>query len=126
MREMAESIWEKMKANHAMSGFAVIITGIIITVFLWWFFGGLWFGELPGLAIMLIGVAEIFYISYEAFTDKRSTMLHLGLLVLFIGVASYLSFASHVMLGTLQIISLAGIVIGIILLAIGVISARKT
>jgi hypothetical protein len=126
MRRMAKNIWQKMKTNHAMAGFATIITGIIITVFLWWFFGGFWFGELPGLAILLIGVAEIFYIIYGAITDKKSTLLHVGLLVLFIGVAGYLSFASHVMLGILQIASLAVMVIGIILLAIGTISARKT
>ncbi len=115
-----------MKTNHATSRFATIITGIIITAFLWWFFGGLWFGELPGLAILFIGVAEVFYIIYGAITDKRSTMLHVGLLALFIGVASYLSFASHVMLGTLQIASLAAMVIGIILLAIGIISTHRT
>jgi len=123
---MAKNIWQKMKTNHAMSRFATIIIGVIITVFLWWFFGGFWFGELPGLAILFIGVAEIFYIIYGAITDKKSTLLHVGLLVLFIGVAGYLSFASHVMLGTLQIASLAVMVIGIILLAIGTISAPKT
>lgn len=123
---MASDIWEKMKTNHAIGGFTIIITGIIITAFLWWFFGGFWFGELPGLAIMFIGVAEIFYITYVTITDKTSTLLHAGLLVLFIGVAGYVSFVSHVMLGILQIASLAVMVLGIILLAIGIISARRT
>jgi len=123
---MANNTWEKMKKNHAIGRFAIIITGIIITAFLWWFFGGFWFGELPGVAILFIGVAEILYVTYAAITDKKSTLLHVGLLVLFIGVAGYLSFASHVMLGILQIASLAVMVIGIILLAIGTISARKT
>ena len=122
---MAKNVWQKMKTNHAMGGFAAVITGIIITIFLWWFFGGFWFGELPGLAILFIGVAEIFYIIYGAITDKKSTVLHVGLLASFIGVAGYLSFASHVMLGTLQIASLAVMVIGIILLAIGIIAPRR-
>lgn len=115
-----------MKTNHAMAGFATIITGVIITAFLWYFFSGYWFGELPGLAVLFIGVAEIFYITYEAITDKKSPLLHVGLLVLFIGVAGYLSFAGHVMLATLQITSLVVIVFGIILLAIGLISRRRT
>lgn len=123
---MAKNMWQKMKTNHAMGGFAAVITGIIITIFLWWFFGGFWFGELPGLAILFIGVAEIFYTTYGAVTDKKSTLLHAGLLVSFIGVAGYLSFASHVMLGTLQIFSLAVMVIGVILLIIGIISGRRT
>jgi hypothetical protein len=122
---MAQSIWQKMKTNHAMSGIATLTTGIIITAFLWWFFGGLWFGELPGLAILFIGVAEVFYTVYLAFTDQKSTLLHVGLLVFFIGVAGYLSFISHVMLGTLQLTFLAIIVIGLVLLVYGAFSARK-
>ena len=122
---MAKSTWQKMKSHHAMGGFATVITGIIITAFLWWFFGGLWFGQLPGLAILLIGVAEILYTVYGATTDKKSTTLHAGLLVVFIGFAGYLSLSGHVMLGTLQIASLAIIVVGVILLAIGAISARR-
>ncbi len=122
---MVSNMWEKMKKNHAIGGFAVVIIGIIVTAFLWWFFGELWFGELPGFAILFIGVAEIFYAIYKAITEKKSTPLHMGLLVLFIGVACYLSFASHVMLGTLQLASIAVVVIGIILLAVGIISARR-
>jgi hypothetical protein len=123
---MAKDIWHKMKMNHAIGGFAAIITGIIITVFLWWFFGEFWFGELPGLAILFVGLGEILYAIYGAMTDKKSTLLHTGLLTSLIGVAGYLSFAGHVMLGTLQIASLVLVVIGIILLVIGIISASRT
>ena len=123
---MTENIWEKMKTNHAISGFIAIVTGIIITIFLWWFFGGFWFGELPGLAILFIGIAEILYIIYGAITDKKSSLLHAGFLILFISVAGYISFAGHVLLGTLQIISIITMVIGILLLIIGIISTLRT
>lgn len=120
-----ENIWQKLKANGLIGGFATIIAGIVITTFLWWFFSGFGFWELPGLAILFIGVAEIFYTVYRTSTGKKLTWIHGGLLVLFIGVSGYLSFVSHVMLGTLQIVSLAVMVIGIILLAIGIIRVVK-
>ena len=123
---MTENIWEKMKTNHAIGGFITIITGIIITIFLWWFFGGFWFGELPGLAILFIGIAEISYIIYGAITDKKSLLLHAGFLILFIGIAGYISFAGHVLLGILQIVSIIAMVIGILLLIIGIISTLRT
>jgi hypothetical protein len=109
-----------MKANHVMSGLATTVTGIIVTAFLWWFLGGFSFLGLPGLAILFVGIAEILHTVYLTTTEKKSSMLHAGLLVLFLGAAGYLSLASHVMLGTLQILSLVGIVIGIVLLIAGV------
>jgi hypothetical protein len=125
MKSMASSLWQKMKANHAMGGLAAIITGVVVIVFLWWLLGGFWFGQLPGVAIVLAGVAEILHAVLGALTDKRSKLLHAGLLVLFLGVAGYVSFASHVMLGTLQLLSLVVLVIGAVLIAIGAISTRK-
>jgi hypothetical protein len=124
MRKMINSTWQKMKTNHVMSGLAITITGIIVTAFLWWFLRGFSFLGLPGFAILFIGIAELLHTIYLTTTEKTSTLLRAGLLTLFIGVAGYLSFASHVMLGTLQITSLAVIVIGIVLLVAGIL--RKT
>jgi hypothetical protein len=126
MRKMAKNSWQEMKMNHAIRGFATAVTGIIMTAFLWWLFSGFGFWELPGLLILFIGVAEIFYVIYRTGTAKKSTWIHMGLLVLFIGVSGYISLAGHVMLGTLQMISLVVMVIGILLLAIGLISHPKT
>ena len=123
---MAKNTWQEMKMNHAIRGFAVVVTGIIMTAFLLWFFGGFGFWELPGLAILFIGVAEIFYTIYMAYVGKKSTWIHMGLLVLFIGISIYGSLAGHVMLGTLQMISLVVMVIGILLLIVGIVSHPKT
>ena len=123
---MSKGIWEGMKTNHAIRGFATIITGIIITVFLWWFFNGFGFWALPGIGILFIGVAETFYTIYGSTRGEKSTWIHAGLLILFVGVAGYISFASHVMLGTLQIFSLIVTVIGLMLLAVGIFSRSKT
>ena len=114
-----------MKSNHAMGGFAVIITGIVMIVFLWWFLGGFGFWQLPGLAILMAGIGEILYILYKISAGRKSTLVHIGLPLLFVGIAFYLSFAGHVLLGTLQILSLVPIVTGIVLVPIGVISGRK-
>jgi len=122
---MAKNTWQEMKMNHVISGFAVTLTGMIVTAFLWWFFGGFGFWALPGLAILLIGVAELCYIVFKAITGNKSTVLHTGLLVLFVGAAGYLSLASHVMLGVLQIVALVLMVIGIVLFAIGITRASK-
>ena len=122
---MAKNNWQEMKMNHAIRGFAVAVTGTIVTVFLLWFFGGFGFWELPGLAILFVGIAEILYTVYAVYVGKKSTWTHLGLLVLFLGISIYAGLASHVMLGTLQIISFAVMVIGVLLLAIGIVSHPK-
>jgi hypothetical protein len=122
---METDVWQEMKSSHSIRWFAVIITGMVVIVFLWWFFGGFGFWQLPGLAILMAGIAEILYILYKISTGRKSTLVHVGLPLLFIGIACYLSFAGHVLLGTLQIMSLVLIVIGIVLLPIGVISSRK-
>lgn len=122
---MEKNVWQEMKSSHAIRWFAVIIAGMGAVVFLWWFIGGFGFWQLPGLAILLAGIAEILYILYKISTGRRSTLVHVGLPLLFIGIACYLSFAGHVLLGTLQILSLVLIVIGIVLLPIGIISSRK-
>jgi hypothetical protein len=117
------NIWQDMKVNHAIRGFATLVTGIIITLVLWWFFSGFSFLTLPGVAILFIGVAEILYSVYGSLTDKKSRWVHAGLLLSLIGVAGYLSLASHVMLAILMIASLAMLVIGLISFAIGIIRA---
>jgi len=116
---------QKMKATDAISGLVTIIAGAIITGFLWWFFGSFGFWELPGLLILLVGIAEVLYKVFIAQTNQRSARLHGGLIIMFIGFASYLSFSAHIMLGVYQIISLAIIAIGIISTAIGMMTARK-
>ena len=123
---MEKKVWQEMKSSHAIRWFAVTITGMAVIAFLWWFLGGFGFWQLPGLAILMAGIAEILYILYKINTGHKSTLVQVGLPLLFIGIACYLSFAGHVLLGTLQIMSLILIVIGLVLLPIGIISSRKT
>ena len=115
-----------MKMNHAVRGFAIAVTGIIVAVFLVWFFGGFSFWVLPGLAILFVGIGEILYTIYAVYVGKKSTWTHAGLLVLFAGISVYVSLASHVMLGTLQIISFAVMLIGVLLLVVGIVSHPKS
>lgn len=116
---MAESTWQRMKMNHAVRGFTAIATGIVVTIFLWWFFGGFGFWAFPGLAILFVGIGEIFFVVYMVSTGKKSGLTHSGLLTLFVGVSLYLSLAGHVMLGALQMISLVVMGIGILLSVVG-------
>jgi hypothetical protein len=113
------NIWQDMKMNHAIRGFTVIVVGIIITIFLWWFFSGFGFWQVPGMAILFIGLAEILYTAYGSVAKKKSGLLHAGLLLFLVGVAGYLSLMSHVMLATLLVVSLAILVVGLVLVAIG-------
>jgi len=120
------SAGQKMKLREITGGFAVFILGVVVTIFLWWFFGGLGFWSLPGFALMLAGLGEILYKVYSIRISERSSALHGGMLTFFIGIAMYFSFASHVMLGMLQIISLAVMVMGIIAVAVGMLFRHKT
>ena len=116
---MAEGTWQQMKMNHAVRGFAAVATGIVVTIFLWWFFGGFGFWAFPGLAILFLGMGEILFVVYRVTTGKKSGLTHGGLLTLFLGVSMYVSLSGHVMLGTLQMISLLVMGIGILLSAVG-------
>lgn len=115
-----------MKMNHAVRGFAAVVTGIIVTIFLWWFFGGFGFWAFPGLAILFVGIGDIFFSVYRVTTGKKSALTHSGLLTLFLGVSMYVSLAGHVMLGTLQMISLIVMGVGILLSAVGAFLRAKT
>jgi hypothetical protein len=113
--------WQDMKMNHAIRGLTTLVTGVIATVFLWWFFNGFGFWTLPGVTILLIGLAEILYTAYGSITEKKSIWIHAGLLLSFVGVAGYISFVSHVMLAIFLIVFSAAMVIGLILCIIGII-----
>jgi hypothetical protein len=125
MKNMERGIWKDMKSNHGIRGLTVIITGIVVTVFLWWFLGGFGFWTLPGLTILMVGIAEVLYILYTISMNRKSALLHVGFPLLFLGIGFYMSFAGHVILGTLQILSLALLVVGMLLSAIGAFSSRK-
>ena len=98
----------------------IIAFGAILTTVLWWLFGGIGFWSLPGLIVLFIGFAEIIN---KVLVAKD---LRVGLIVLFVGLASYLSFGMHVVLGVLQLLSIAVIALGLIILAKEFISAPKT
>lgn len=108
-----------------MSGLTIIIVGIIITAFSWWLLGGFGFWELPGVAILFVGFGEVLYSIFVAGTDKRAPLLRGGILLMFIGLAGYVSFEGYFLFGTFQILSLIATVIGLVLLLAGFVSASK-
>lgn len=121
----AENAQERLKKNLPIAGFAIIIIGVVLTMFLWWFFGGFGFWALPGLALLFIGVSESAYKLYAANTNRKAPMLRGGLVLLFIGAACYFSFASYVVFAMFQMISMILAVIGLLLLVAGLARARK-
>lgn len=113
-----------MKNNGIVGVLAVVVAGIILTAFLWWFFGGFGFWTLPGILLLFVGVAETLSRAYIAVADKKSTTLRMGLVVLFVGLAGYITFAGHVLLGILQMLSIAIAVIGILVFIIGIVRPK--
>jgi hypothetical protein len=121
-----ENVSQKMSLKIISSGLTAFVVGIVLTVSLWWFFGGFGFWEWPGLAIMFIGVAEILYKTYVASLHRKGTMLRAGLFLAFIGLASYLNFSGYFVYGTLQLLSTITTVFGIVLLIAGSFLTHKT
>jgi hypothetical protein len=114
--------WQEMRMNHAVRGSALVVAGVILTVFLMWFFGGFGFWGFPGLAILLVGVGDVLFTLYRTMARKGSRLIHSGFLTLFFGIAMYLSLAGHVMLGFLQMVSLAVVTIGLLLALAGAVT----
>ncbi|MGA2309180.1 MAG: hypothetical protein ABSG57_06500 [Candidatus Bathyarchaeia archaeon] len=119
------NVGRKRKMSGIISGLTTIVVGIIITAVLWWLLGGFGFWELPGVAILFIGIGEVLYKIYVAGTDKRTPLLRGGILLMFIGLAGYVSFEGYFLFGTFQILSLIATVIGLVLLLAGFVSASK-
>lgn len=111
--------------SGVISGLTTIIVGIIVTAFLWWLLGGFGFWELPGVAMLFVGIGEVLYKMYVTGTDRRTPLLRGGLLLIFIGLAGYVSFEGYFLFGTFQILSLLATVIGLVLLLAGFVSAYK-
>jgi hypothetical protein len=121
-----ENVGQKMSLKVLSIGLTTFVCGIVLTVFLWWFFGGFGFWEWPGLAIMFVGVAEIFYRIYVVSLHRKGSLLRAGLFLAFIGLASYLNFSGYFVYGTLQLLSVIVAVFGIVLLLAGSFLAHKT
>lgn len=116
---------QRVKSTRIVGELEIIVLGIVVILFCWWLFGGFGYWQLPGLVILFIGLSELINKSLAPEVGKASTSIRVGLLITFIGLASYLSFAMYVVFGILQMISVAIIVIGLILLIKGIISGRK-
>lgn len=107
------------------SGLTVLVIGAILSVFLWWFFGGIGFWMLPGFAAIFIGIGEILYKALLRNASERSTTLRAGIMTFFAGIALYVSVATQVMLAYMQVISLIVIALGIVGAAAGMFLRRK-
>ncbi|MFW9788717.1 MAG: hypothetical protein ACFFE2_14885 [Candidatus Thorarchaeota archaeon] len=96
----------------------IMVFGIVVTLFSWWLFGGFGYWLWPGLVIVFIGLSELI-------TKQIGIMeLRVGMLVTLFGLASYLSFSVHVLMGGYQILSMVVLVIGILLLIRGFMARR--
>lgn len=96
----------------------IMVFGLIVLLFCAWLFGGFGYWLWPGLVILFIGLSELL-------TKKLGKAeLRWGLLLTLFGLASYLSFMLHVLLGGLQILSIVVLVIGLILLIRGFMAGR--
>jgi hypothetical protein len=120
------NIGPKLSLRLVASGLAIFVVGLVLTVILWWFFGGFGFWELPGVTVLFIGVAEILYKTYVASIHRKGLLLRMGLILAFIGLAGYVSFANYYVYGTFQLFSVIAAVFGIVLLMAGSFLAHKT
>ncbi|MHA1964689.1 MAG: hypothetical protein ACXACG_01870 [Candidatus Thorarchaeota archaeon] len=113
-----ESTIQSVKSAGIVGELEILVFGVIISLFSYWLFGGFGYWLWPGLVIVFIGLSEL--ITKQA----GKADLRVGLLVTFFGLASYLAFVMHVLLGGLQILSVVVLVIGIILLIRGFMAGR--
>lgn len=117
-----ESTMQSVKNAGIVGELEIIVFGVVVMLFSAWLFGGFGYWQLPGLVILFIGLSELINKFYKTKTDRAD--LRVGLLVTFIGLAGYLSFVLHVVFGGPQIISVAIIVLGLLLLVKGILAAR--
>jgi len=116
---------QRTKDSRITNRLAVLVVGVILSVFLWWFFGGLGFWVLPGFAVIFISIGEILYKALLRNVSERSATLRAGIMTFFVGVALYVSVATQVMLAYIQMISLIVIALGVIGAAAGMFLRSK-
>jgi hypothetical protein len=116
---------QRTKDSGITNRLAVLVVGVILSVFLWWFFGGLGFWVLPGFAVIFISIGEILYKALLRNVSERSATLRAGIMTFFVGVALYVSVATQVMLAYIQMISLIVIALGVIGAAAGMFLRSK-
>lgn len=103
----------------------LIIIGVIVTVIVSLFFGGLGFWNVFGFVMIFAGFANIIFgLISEKLPNPNST-LRGGLLIFFIGLACLISFLPHILLGTIQIMTLILTLIGLGVTIIGVYQGLK-
>ena len=115
----------KIEHSGIARGLTIFIAGVILSVFLWWFFGGIGFWVLPGFAIFFIGIGEILYKLFLRNVGGRPGTLRAGVMTFFIGIALYASVATQILLAYMQMISLIVIALGIIITAVGMFLRKK-
>ncbi|WEU40146.1 MAG: hypothetical protein OdinLCB4_006655 [Candidatus Odinarchaeum yellowstonii] len=103
----------------------LIIIGAIVTVIVSLFFGGLGFWNIFGFVMIFAGIANIIYALISEKLPNPNSTLRGGLLILFIGLACLISFLPHILLGTLQIMTLILTLIGVGVTVIGVYQGFK-
>ena len=113
-----ESTTQSVKSAGIVGELEIMVFGLIIVLACAWLFGGFGYWLWPGLVILFIGLSELLTKQMDK-TELRS-----GLLLTFFGLASYLSFMMHVLLGGLQIFSVVVLVLGLVLLVRGFMSGR--
>ena len=102
----------------------IIIIGAVISIIFLWYFGGLGFWMVGGVSTLFAGVGNLVYILIANKVGKVENYLRAGLIVLLIGVGSFISFAPQLMLGTFQIASIAVMIIGAVIATVGVFKIR--
>jgi hypothetical protein len=105
-----ESTTQSGKIAGIVGELEIMVLGVIVLIICAWLFGGFGYWLWPGLVIVFIGLSNLLT------KQIGKAELRIGMLLTFIGLASFLSFVPHVLLGGLQIISVVILVIGLILL----------
>ncbi|MHA1239014.1 MAG: hypothetical protein ACTSSJ_07275 [Candidatus Odinarchaeia archaeon] len=102
----------------------IIIIGAIISIIFGWYFEGLGFWMVGGLSALFAGVGNLVYILIANKLGREENYLRAGLIVLLIGVGSFISFAPQLMLGSFQIASVAVMIAGAVIAGVGVFKMR--
>lgn len=97
----------------------LIGVGVILLLLLCAFFGGYGFWTFPGWLVVLAGIAGVINAAYARLDRGRPRLMRWGTAMLLIGIACYLSFSPHVMLGVLHGVSWFLIGAGLIVTVVG-------
>ncbi|NLT16850.1 MAG: hypothetical protein GXY11_04410 [Clostridiales bacterium] len=89
----------------------VICAGVALALLTCLFFGGFGYWALPGLAVLSQGIAGLLIPVLKSKTARPKW----GVRIFCIGVAGIVSFAPHVMLGIMQVVSVLAAVAGAVL-----------